>query len=57
MRKVFQWTLLTIAVIALIAATGETTNPGNQFMYSMTCMGVMVISAKLVGKLEKKEDK
>lgn len=49
--------MLTIAVIALIAATGETNNPEHQVIYSASCIAVMAISAKLVGKLEKEEEK
>lgn len=59
MRKFLQTMMLLIGAIALIAMTGTTNNPDDQFIYSGTCLFVLVVTAKIAGSLEpkKQEDK
>lgn len=59
MRKFLQEMMLLIGAIALIAMTGTTNNPDDQFIYSGTCLLVLVVTAKIAGSLEPKhkEDK
>ena len=47
--------MLLIGAIALIAMTGTTNNPDDQFIYSGTCLFVLVVTAKIAGSLEPKQ--
>lgn len=55
MRKILQTTMMLIGAIALIAMTGTTNNPDDQFLYSGTCLLVLVVTAKIAASLEPKK--
>lgn len=47
MLKVFRTLALLVSGIALFAATGETTDGVNQFVYSLTCLFVFLLSYEI----------